>query len=112
MVVIRMASACEGSAKDDGGDKLWNGGGDGGGGGVVGGMLVVIAEGSTVAVEVEWGWWQRGRLVPVGGVVAVMGALMAEMVEVVVTMVGSVMMVGELRVLMAVTVGAHVGNGW
>lgn len=75
-------------------------------------MLVVTAEGRTVAVEVEWGWWQRGRLVQVGGVVAVMVALMAEMVEVVVIMVGSVMMVGELRVLVAVTVGAHVGNGW
>ena len=47
----------------------------------------------------------------VGGVVAVMVALMAEMFEVVVNMVGGVMMVGEVRTLAAVRVGADVGHG-
>lgn len=39
---------------------------------------------------------KRETVVRVGGVVAVMVTLMVEMVEVVVIMVGSVMMVGEV----------------
>lgn len=46
----------------------------------------------------------------VGGVVAVMVALMAEMFEVVMNMVGGVMMVGEVRTLVSVRVGADVGH--
>ena len=54
----------------------------------------------------------KRRLVQIGGVVVVTVPLMVEMVEAVVIIVGGVMMLGELRVLAVVMVGAHVGHSW